>query len=169
MWQHLKARFRHQESLRGPHGGYLAGATGDWSDFSTPFLQMTESMLVPAQLAYAYPRLAELADLRGDHAFAAQLRTPARASSSGCCAASGPARWYSRGYSGARSSRSAAARSSASPSRGRSSPAPRAPARPRTLVANIRRFLTGIGAPAFLGGPARIGSALVPLAPTTRG
>ena len=40
---------------------------------------MTESMLVTAQLAYVYPRLAELADLRGDRAFAAQLRAAARA------------------------------------------------------------------------------------------
>ena len=60
---------------------------------------MTESMLVTAQLAYVYPRLAELADARGDTAFAAQLRAT-RAPS---CATvlrrewtgSG---WYSRGY-----------------------------------------------------------------------
>jgi len=74
VWEHIKLAFQHQESLLGPHGGYLAGSTGDWSDFSAEFLQMTESMLVPAQTAYAYPRLAQLADLRGDHAFAARLR-----------------------------------------------------------------------------------------------
>src|SRR5207244_8750373 len=76
-WDHIKVAYRHQESLLGPHGGYLTGpngSTGDWSDFSTEFLQMTESMLVTAQLAYAYPKLAELADLRGDHAFANELR-----------------------------------------------------------------------------------------------
>ncbi len=38
------------------------------------------------------------------------------------------------------------------------------PAQARVLVGNIRRFLTGIGAPAFVGGPARIGSALSPAA-----
>ena len=74
VWRHLKIAFAHQESLRGPHGGYLAGGNGDWSDFSAIFLHMNESMLVPAQLAYAYPRLAELAELRGDRAFAAKLR-----------------------------------------------------------------------------------------------
>ena len=34
VWEHIKIAFRHQESLRGPHGGYLAGTNGDWSDFS---------------------------------------------------------------------------------------------------------------------------------------
>ena len=58
-WEHLKRAYEHQESLRGPHGGYLAGTNGDWSDFSTQFLQMTESMLVTAQLAYVYPYLGE--------------------------------------------------------------------------------------------------------------
>ena len=38
---------------------------------------MTESMLVTAQLAYVYPKLAELADLRGDRPFAAELRAGA--------------------------------------------------------------------------------------------
>ena len=48
LWEHLKKAFAHQESQRGPHGGYLIGGTGDWSDFSTQFLQMTESSLVTA-------------------------------------------------------------------------------------------------------------------------
>ena len=73
-WEHVRIAFRHQESLRGPRGGYLAGEAGDWSDFSSEYLGMTESLLVPAQLAYAYPRLAELAELRGDRPFAARLR-----------------------------------------------------------------------------------------------
>jgi hypothetical protein len=54
-WEHVKIAFRHQESLRGPRGGYLAGEAGDWSDFSSEYLGTTESLLVPAQLAYAYP------------------------------------------------------------------------------------------------------------------
>ena len=65
-WEHIKLSYRHQESMRGPNGGYIMGATGDWSDFATPLGPMTESMLVAAQLAYAYPKLAELADLRGE-------------------------------------------------------------------------------------------------------
>jgi len=66
LWDHLKLAFRHQEAQRGPHGGYVTGATGDWSDFATQYMGMTESMLVSAQLAYVYPRVAELADARGD-------------------------------------------------------------------------------------------------------
>ena len=77
LWEHLRQAHRNQESRRGPHGGYLAGTNGDWSDFSTNFLGMTESMLVTAQLAYVYPRLAELADARGDREFAAELRADA--------------------------------------------------------------------------------------------
>ncbi|MEA2425968.1 MAG: cellobiose phosphorylase, partial [Thermoleophilaceae bacterium] len=74
LWQHLKDSFRWQETQRGAHGGYVTGTFGDWSDLSTPLEQMTESMLVAAQGAYIYPRLAQLADARHDTAFAAQLR-----------------------------------------------------------------------------------------------
>ena len=38
------------------------------------------------------------------------------------------------------------------------------PERARRLVANVRRFLTGVGAPAQTGGPSRIGSAISPAA-----
>src|SRR5262249_8206014 len=71
---HVKRSFEHQESLRGPHGGYLAGTNGDWSDFSAQFLGMTESILVTAQLAYVYPYLGELAARLGDRQFAADLQ-----------------------------------------------------------------------------------------------
>src|SRR5213076_419725 len=45
LWEHLKLAFMHQEQVVGigPHGEYLTSANGDWSDFSTEFLQMTES------------------------------------------------------------------------------------------------------------------------------
>ena len=98
----MKIAFRHQESLRGPHGGYLAGTNGDWSDFSSSILPMTESMLVPAQLAYAYPRLADLADLRGDRAFARQLRARARELKAVVRREWTGRGWYSRGYDGDR-------------------------------------------------------------------
>jgi cellobiose phosphorylase len=78
VWAHVKLAYEHQESLRGPNGGYLAGTNGDWSDFSTVFLQMTESLLVSAQLAYIYPRLAELADRLHDREFARTLADAAR-------------------------------------------------------------------------------------------
>ena len=162
VWRHLKIAFAHQESLRGPHGGYLAGRNGDWSDFSAVFLHMNESMLVPAQLAYAYPRLAELAELRGDRAFAAKLRTRA-AELRATVRAEWTGGWYLRGYTAAGTPIGSGAIFgepqpwailAGVPSRSQA----------RTLVANIRRFLTGIGAPAALGGPAEIGSAQSPAA-----
>jgi hypothetical protein len=160
VWEHVKRSYDHQESLRGPHGGYLAGTNGDWSDFSTQFLQMTESMLVTAQLAFVYPYLAELADRLGDRPFGlelrrrgAELRRVLRREWTG----SG---WYSRGYAGDRQIGSGAifgepqpwAILSGASSRGRAI----------RLVANIRRFLDGIGAPPEVNGPSRIGSSLSP-------
>src|SRR5262249_28175141 len=73
-WTHLKRAYEHQETLRGQHGGYLPGSNGDWSDFSTRYLSMTESSLITAQLAYVYPRLVELAERLGDTTFAATVR-----------------------------------------------------------------------------------------------
>ena len=102
MWDHLKLAFRHQESLRGPHGGYLALDVGDWSDLSTTFLQMTESTLVDAQAAYIYKRLALLADARGDGAFASALRHAARRDLLVTRAQWTPRGWYARGYAGSR-------------------------------------------------------------------
>ena len=160
-WRHLKIAFRHQESLRGPHGGYLAGSNGDWSDFSAIFLNMGESMLVADQLAYAYPRLAELARLRGDSAFArklrergAELRRVVRREWTG-------RGWYSRGYTPAGEQIGDGAIFGEPQPWAILAGVPTQP-RARTLVANIRRFLTGVGAPPSLNGPARIGSAQSP-------
>jgi hypothetical protein len=160
IWQHLKVAFAHQQSLLGPHGGYLSEATGDWDDFSTEFEHMTESMLVTAQVAYAYPKLAELADLRGDHAFARQLRAAgARALSTVRRQWTGRG-WYSRGYAGTQQLGKGVifeepqpwAILAGAPSH----------AQDNTLVHNIRRYLDGVGAPKGLGAPDRFGTALVP-------
>ena len=161
VWEHLKVAFRHQESLRGPNGGYLAGTNGDWSDFSAIFLHMSESMLVSAQLAYAYPQLAELADLRGDHVFAAQLRHRA-AELLTVLRREWTGRWYLRGYSGPNPIGRGAIFGEPQPwAILAGAPSVR---QARVLVHNIRRFLTGIGAPAALNGPAQIGSAISPAA-----
>ncbi len=161
IWQHLKVAFRHQESLIGPHGGYLAGTNGDWSDFSATYLDMSESMLVPAQLAYAYPQLAKLADLRGDHRWATQLRRRARQLVA-LLRRTWTGRWYLRGYSGSTPIGRGAIFGEPQPWAILAG-APSA-SQAAVLVHNIRRFLTGIGAPASLGGPARIGSAISPAA-----
>ena len=161
VWSHVKLAYEHQESLRGRHGGYLAGTNGDWSDFSTVFLQMTESLLVSAQLAYVYPRLAELADRLGDRTFArtlrqrgAELRGVVRKRWTG-------KGWYARGIKADGSEIGTGAIFG--------EPQPWAilagvPTRrkARTLVANHRRFLGGVDAPAIVNGPSKIGSSLSP-------
>jgi Glycosyl hydrolase 36 superfamily, catalytic domain/Glycosyltransferase family 36 len=160
VWDHVKRSFEHQESLRGPHGGYLAGTNGDWSDFSTQFLGMTESMLVTAQLAYVYPYLGELASRLGDRPFAAELRRRGAELRRVLHAEWTGRGWYSRGYGGDRQIGSGAIFGEPQPWAILS----RAPSRHRAirLVANIRRFLDGIGAPPEVHGPSRIGSSLSP-------
>jgi len=160
IWDHLKVAFQHEQSTIGPHGGYLAGSTGDWNDFSTEFEQLTESMLVTAQNAYALPQLAQLADLRGDHAFAAQLRAAGAGDLATMRAQWTGLGWYSRGYSGDRQVGSGVIFEEPQPWAILAG-APSA-AQAATLVHNIRRFLDGVGAPSGLGGPAKFGTAQVP-------
>ena len=160
-WTHLKLAYEHQETLRGVHGGYLPGSNGDWSDFSTHYLGMTESTLITAQLAYVYPRLVELAERLGDGAFAATVRARVETilpEMRGQFTTS----WYARGWN----------------ERGQigvgaifGEPQPWAilagvPERQQSirLVRAIRRFLGGFGAPAVVHGPTRIGSSLTPAA-----
>ncbi|MBV9213889.1 MAG: hypothetical protein JOZ25_09625, partial [Actinobacteria bacterium] len=159
-WDHLKLAYQHQEAQLGPHGDYLSGTTGDWSDFSTEFLQMTESNLVTAQLAYVYPRLAEVADARGDHGFAQQLRASGARDLATVRREWTGLGWYSRGYSGIRQLGSGAIFGEPQPW-AMLAGAPNAQ-QAQTLVANIRRFLTGIGAPSQLHGPSKIGSSQSP-------
>ena len=128
-WEHLKLAFRHQESLRGPHGGYIMGTTGDWSDFATPLRPDDGVDAGGAQLAYAYPKLAELADLRGDRALRGDSSRSRAASCRRSSAASGPAGAGTRAATSA-TGRSARGRSSASRSPGRCWPACRHPAAP---------------------------------------
>ena len=161
LWAHLKRAYAHQESLRGPNGGYSSTLTGDWSDFSGVFLGMNESTLVSAQLAYVYPRLAELADARGDRAFARTLRrrgSELRASQRRQWAG----RWFNRGYGEGGPIGTGAIFGEPQPWNVLAGVPSRAQA--RRLVTATRRFLTGVGAPARLGGPARIGSSLSPAA-----
>jgi hypothetical protein len=160
LWSHLRHAYRNQESRRGPHGGYLTGTNGDWSDFSTPILGMDESILVTAQLAYVYPRLAELADLRGDRRFAAALRADA-AELRGVLRREWTGRgWYSRGYGANGRIGEGAIFGEPQPWALLAGVPDRRQA--RTLVANVRRFLTGVAAPPQTHGPARIGSSQSP-------
>jgi len=159
LWDHLKLAFRHQEDVvrTGPHGEYLTGATGDWSDFSTELDQMTESDLVTAQAAYMYPRLALVADHIGDHAFAAQLRTAAARDLATVKGQYVPGGWFARGYSGTRQFGVGSMFSEPQPWALLAGAASTQQA--AKVVANYRRFLVGIGAP---HGPSKIGAALAP-------
>ncbi len=159
--QHLELAFRHQEEVvgLGPHGEYKTGATGDWNDFSTEFLKMTESDLVTAQAAYIYPRVALVADRVGAHAFATQLRQAAARDLATVKRQYVPAGWFARGFS-----------ATTQLGRGAMTAEPQAWAllagaatrsQAARLVTAYRRFLIGIGAPK---GPTRIGAALAPSA-----
>jgi len=159
-WEHVKEAFAHQETLLGPHGGYVMGTTGDWSDFSTEFVELTESTLVLAQLAYAYPKLAEVADLLGDRAFAAQARAAGARNLATLRREWTGRGWYSRGYSGARQVGSGVIMEEPQPWAILAG-APSA-SQSKTLVANIRRFLDGVGAPRAVHGPSRFGTAIAP-------
>jgi hypothetical protein len=159
LWDHLQLAFSHQETMHGPHGDYLSGATGDWSDLSTEFLQMTESSLVTTQAAYIYPRMAELARLRGDGAFAGKLVTAGAADRARVAKEWVGRGWYARGWSGSKQLGVGAIFEEPQPF-ALLAGVPDA-MRARTLVANIRRFLGGIGAP---HGPSPIGSAQSPAA-----
>ena len=142
--------FRHQESLRGPHGGYRAGTNGDWSDFSALFLHMTESMLVP----FSSPMRTH-----GWRAGRSRERWTAR-SRARCATWTG--RWYLRGYSGSVPIGLGAIFGEPQPWAVLAG-APSVP-QATVLVRNIRRFLDGIDAPRSVGGPAKIGSAISPAA-----
>jgi hypothetical protein len=159
VWEHVKLAHYNQEEIigRGPHGGYMTRAWGDWSDFSTEFMQMTESILVSTQLAYIYPRLADVADVRGDHAFANELREEARDLRDVVAREWTGRGWFSRGYSGAQQIGHGVIYLEPQPWAVLAGAADAD--RAATLVANIRRFLTGIGAP---GGPSLIGTAQSP-------
>jgi len=160
LWQHVKLAFAHQQSLIGPHGEYDALSSGDWSDLLPTYSGMTESDLVVAQCATIYPQLAEVADLRGDHVFAGQLRSAARRLLSTLKSQWTGQGWYARGYANDQQLGSGViwlepqpwAILAGAPS----------PSQATILIANIRRYLDGIGGPAALGGPDRIGTSLGP-------
>lgn len=157
VWQHLKIAFEHMQTYLGPHGDYVIGATGDWNDFSTEFEMMDESTLILAQLAYAYPQLADLADLYGDHAFATELRTAGAKDLANLRAQWTGKGWYSRGYSGTIQIGKGVIFEEPQPwAMLAGAPTPR---QAETLIANIHRYLDGYGAP---GGPTRIGTAQSP-------
>ena len=162
VWEHLKLAYFHQETVtpKGPNGHYVIGSGGDWSDLSPIFLQMTESVLVSTQLAYMYPRLAELAERYGDLAFAMTLRERAAALQTKLDT-EWTGGWYSRGYSGLRQIGSGAIFGEPQPWAILAG-VPDDAMQYQTLVGNIQRFLTGIGAPPEVNGPAKIGSSQSP-------
>jgi hypothetical protein len=160
--EHLRLAVSHQESEPGigPAGNYLMGTNGDWSDFSADLLPATESVLVTAQLAYAYPLLAQVADLGGERAFADRLRQLGERDLDRLRREWTGRGWYARGYLGLTQVGAGAiylepqpwAILAGAPGAGQA----------ETLVANIERYLQGRDAPPELGGPTRIGTSQSP-------
>jgi hypothetical protein len=162
VWEHVKLAVRHQEQVigRGPNGQYIIGPTGDWSDLSPLFLGITESTLVTAQMAYAYPRLAEVAELVGDTAFAAQLRELGRGLQQTLRKEWVSRGWFARGYSALTQLGKGAIFGEPQPWAllGGAAQGDQRDA----LVRNVQRFLVGRGAPASLHGPSKIGASTSP-------
>jgi glycosyl hydrolase family 36/glycosyl transferase family 36 len=160
LWQHVKLAFAHQQSLLGPHGEFSALSVGDWSDLLPTYSGMTESDLVVAQCAYVYPELAQLAQLRGDRAFAKELRAAAAGLLSTLRGQWTGGGWYARGYAGNQQLGQGVVWLEPQPWAVLAG-APSS-AQAGTLVTNIRRYLDGVDAPAVVHGPDRIGTSLSP-------
>ena len=164
MWDHMKLAVQHEESFAGgKHRLYKMGkGGGDWGDEMTPLMRATESTLVTADVAELYPRLAELADRRGDAPFASMLRARALDAKEAVRRQWVKRGWYSRAYVGDEQK-----------GVGLITEEPRPIAilagiptaqQAELLVHNIRRFLSGIDAPHQVHGPSLIGSTLGPSA-----
>ena len=113
-----------------------------------------------AQLAYAYPLLAQVADLRGDAAFADQLRSLGDRDLAQLRREWTGRGWYARGYLGLDQVGTGAIYLEPQPWAILAG-APDAD-QAATLVGNIERYLQGRGAPPELGGPTRIGTSQSP-------
>jgi hypothetical protein len=55
LWDHMKRAFRYQALQRGPNGGYLMGATGNWSHFSDAARADKRAKLATAQAVFVCP------------------------------------------------------------------------------------------------------------------
>lgn len=161
LWSHVKMAYRHQESFaQGEHGLYTTAKYGDWADGIVQHAGLTETTMVVAQVAFIYPRLAELARARGDGDFAAQVHARA-AVVQGLTRREFVTRgWLSRGYAKDRQLGSGTIYGTPQ-GWGLLSGALNGE-QAGQLINNIRRYLTGIGAPAHLNGPSKIGSSHSP-------
>jgi hypothetical protein len=163
MWEHLRLAYQHQESFAdGAHGLYRGAGSGDWADEITKQAGLTESSMVPAQLAYIYPRMAGLARARGESAFARDLNRRAVVLRQRIAREWTARGWVSRGYAGEQQLGTGVLYGEPQPWAILSGAVDDAKA--AILVTNIRRYLTGIGAPPELNGPSKIGSAQAPAA-----
>jgi Glycosyl hydrolase 36 superfamily, catalytic domain/Glycosyltransferase family 36 len=158
VWRHLRLAVDHQESPPlglGPADNYVMGSTGDWSDFASSLLPATESVLVTAQLAYAYPRLAEVAVLSGRNRLARRLRSLGARDREQVATEWTGRGWVKRGYFGTEPVGTGAEYLEPQPWAVLSGALN--DRRERKLVASTERFLQGVGAPGPLNGPSAIG------------
>jgi Glycosyl hydrolase 36 superfamily, catalytic domain/Glycosyltransferase family 36 len=165
VWSHLKLAVQHQESPPlglGPDGNYLMGTAGDWSDFSSAIFPATESVLVTAQLAYAYPQLARVAQLRGDGRFARRLDRLGERDLEQTRSEWTDRGWFARGYYNG--DRVGGGAEYLEPQPWAILAGAAGKRRARTLVSRTDRLLLGRGAPPELHGPTRIGASQSPAA-----
>ncbi len=165
VWSHLKLAVQHQESPPlglGPDGNYLMGTAGDWSDFSSAIFPATESVLVTAQLAYAYPQLARVARLRGDGRFARRLDRLGERDLGQVRSEWTDRGWFARAYY--HGDRVGGGAEYLEPQPWAILAGAVGKRRARILVSRTERLLLGRGAPAELNGPTRIGASQSPAA-----
>jgi hypothetical protein len=163
VWEHIRLAVTHQETFaEGKHGHYTVGPIGDWADFAPQFVGLTESSILTAHLAYAYPMLAVIADRRGEHDFGDWLRTRAEALMVRLRRDWVDRGWFMRGYAGDQPLGADAVYGDAQAWALIARAATHEQA--ATVLANVRRYLTGIDAPAAIRGPSLIGSSQSPAA-----
>ncbi len=162
VWQHLKLAYRNQEHAigYGPHGSYLSGTEGDTFDLTTSIEGMRESISTTGNFAYIYPVLAGLASSRGADGFANQLRDTAARLDSVMRREWQPRGWFARGYT-------TTGKLGVDTIFGDGQYWPLAagiptPPQQQRLMANVKRYLDGFGAPRQLHGPSKIGPMELP-------
>lgn len=162
VWSHLKLAYANQESRigYGPHGFYRSGTEGDTFDLTTPAVGLRESISDAGNFAYVYPALAGLARTEGDHAFAARLTATARRLTSALRGAWQTRGWFARGYTTTGEIGVGTIYGDAQYwSLAAGVPTARQQAQ---LMANVKRYLDGYGAPSSLKGPSKIGPMELP-------
>jgi hypothetical protein len=162
VWEHLKRARDDQENVlgKGPHGAYRPGTLGDTFDLTPTAIGLTESISTNSYFSYVYPALAALAEKHGDSEFARRLRADAEAVTNTLRSEWQPRGWYARGY--VDDTKLGVDRIYADAQYWPLLAGVPSDEQARLLVANVQRYLDGIGGPPEIGGPSKIGPMQLP-------